>query len=102
MYKLQANPTGTRNIVVTESHMETIERYSLLENLVESNGIIDEGTLEKLRSNIRSFIFANEDCKDLIDLCYNVIYHNDMKAFGLRQLMMLFIDWRNRNTDQEN
>ena len=48
MYKLQANQSGTRNIEVTDNHLQTIEKYSLLNNLVDSNGIIDETVLDKL------------------------------------------------------
>ena len=53
--------------------------------------------LDKLRLNIRSIIASSEsDCKDLLDLCIDVIYHNDMKAFGLHQLIMLYIDWERK------
>ena len=31
--------------------------------------------------------------KDLLDLCLDVIYHDNMKAFGLHQLIMLYIKW---------
>ena len=41
-YKIQANASGTRNIAVTEEHLNTIKKYSLLKNLIDSNGIIDE------------------------------------------------------------
>ena len=33
------------------------------------------------------------DTKDLLDLCLDVIYHDNMKAFGLHQLIMLYIKW---------
>ena len=101
MYKIQANKSGTRSIKVTEENLLTIDKYNLLNDLVESNGIIDDDTLAKLRGNIRSFIFSNDDCKDLIDLCYNVIYNDNMKAYGLKELIMLYLDW-NRNKDNDN
>ncbi|MBR3896305.1 MAG: hypothetical protein IKJ42_04700 [Bacteroidaceae bacterium] len=94
MYTIQANPTGTRSIQVTEEHLSTIEKYALFQHLIDSNGIVDESVLEKLRLNIRSLIAAQEsDCKDLLDLCIDVIYHKDMKAFGLHQLILLYIQW---------
>ena len=57
-----------------------------------SNGIIDEDLLDKLRLNIRSLL-ANEEntSKELLDLCLDVIYHKYMKAFGLHQLILLYI-----------
>lgn len=94
MYTIQANPTGTRSIQVTKEHLSTIEKYALFQHLIDSNGIVDESVLEKLRLNIRSLIAAQEsDCKDLLDLCIDVIYHKDMKAFGLHQLILLYIQW---------
>ncbi len=101
MYKIQANKSGTRSINVSEENLQTIDKYSLLNDLVESTGIIDDNTLDKLRSNIRSFIFSNDDCKDLLDLCFNVIYNDNMKAYGLKELTMLYLDW-NRNKEENN
>ena len=44
--KIQANASGTRSIEVSEKHLQTIEKYQLLRNLVDSNGIIDETVLD--------------------------------------------------------
>lgn len=94
MYTIQANPTGTRHIEVSEANLETLERYGLLRHLIDSNGIVDETVLDKLKLNVRSLIVAQEDdCKDLLDLCIDVIYHNNMKAFGLQQLVRLYLQW---------
>ena len=95
MYTIQANQSGTRSLNVSEENLQTIEKYSLFKQLIDSNGIIDESVLEKLKLNVRSLIASTEeeDCKDLLDLCLNVIYHDNMKAFGLHQLIMLFIKW---------
>lgn len=94
MYTIQANPSGTRSLNISEENLLTIEKYSLFQQLIDSNGIIDESVLEKLKLNVRSLIAsAEEDCKDLLDLCLNVIYHDNMKAFGLHQLIMLYIKW---------
>lgn len=101
MYKIQANASGTRSIEVSETHLETIERYALLKNLIDSNGIIDETVLDKLKLNVRSLLESGSDTdKDLLDLCLDVIYNNNMKAFGLHQLTLLFISWeRERMAD---
>ena len=86
--KIQANHSGTRSIEISEKHLQTIEKYSLLDNLVDSNGIIDEPVLDKLKFNVRSML-ESETVKDndLLDLCLDVIYNNNMKAFGLQQLV---------------
>ena len=81
MYTIQANPSGTRSIEVSDAHLQTIEKYSLFQQLIDSNGIVDESVLDKLKLNIRSLISSMEgNSKDLLDLCIDVIYHNNMKA----------------------
>ncbi len=92
MYTLQANPSGTRTLEVSEENLRTIEKYGLFRHLIDSNGIVDETVLDKLKLNIRSLIAAQvEDRKELLDLCIDVIYHNNMKAFGLQQLIQLYL-----------
>ena len=94
MFTIQANASGTRSIDVSEENLETIRKYSLFQHLIDSTGFIDETVLDKLKLNIRSLIAAQEDdSKDLLDLCIDVIYHNNMKAFGLTQLILLYIKW---------
>ena len=95
--KIQANHSGTRSIEVTEQHLKTLDKYALLRNLVDSNGIIDESVLDKLKLNVRSMLEseAGKD-KELLDLCLDIIYNNNMKAFGLHQLVLLYIDWKNQ------
>lgn len=94
MYTITTNASGTRTIQVSEANLLTIEKYALFSHLIDSTGIIDESVLEKLRLNIRSLIAGQEeDSKDLLDLCIDVIYHNNMKAFGLDQLIRLYIKW---------
>uniref|UniRef100_UPI0040254AB0 hypothetical protein n=1 Tax=Prevotella sp. TaxID=59823 RepID=UPI0040254AB0 len=93
--KIQANHSGTRSIEINEKHLQTIEKYSLLDNLVDSNGIIDEAVLDKLKFNVRSML-ESETVKDngLLDLCLDVIYNNNMKAFGLQQLVEAYKQWK--------
>lgn len=101
-YSILANPTGTRTISVSAHNLRTIEQYALFSHLIDSNGIVDEAVLEKLRLNIRSLIAAQEEnSKDLLDLCIDVVYHNNMKAFGLQQLIKLYISWLNEQTDDD-
>lgn len=98
--KIQANHSGTRSIEVTEKHLETIDKYSLLRNLIDSNGIIDETVLDKLKFNVRAILESelNKD-NDLLDLCLDVIYNNNMKAFGLHELVLLYIKWKGEHEE---
>ena len=103
MYTIQANPSGTRTMEVSEENLRTIEKYALFRHLIDSNGIVDEAVLDKLKLNIRSLIASQEeDSKDLLDLCIDVIYHNNMKALsclvqfarGRRGGVMIAVDTR--------
>ena len=96
MSKIQANPSGSRNIEVSDEHLQTIEDYQLFRDLIDSNGYVDETVLDKLRLNIRSML-ESEAGKDkrLLDLCLDVVYHPNMKAFGLQQLVLYYINWKN-------
>lgn len=102
IYTIQANPSGTRSLEVSSDNLATIEKYGLFRHLIDSNGIVDEGVLDKLKLNIRSLIAAQvEDSKDLLDLCIDVIYHNNMKAFGLQQLIHLYLKWQAEQTKSD-
>jgi hypothetical protein len=90
---------ASRTIDITEKHLHTIEKYSLFNELLDSNGIVDESVLEKLRLNVRSILESNSSDSNLLDLCQNVLFHNNMKCFGLHQLILLFIDWEREKLD---
>ena len=100
MTKIQANSSGTRSIDINDEHLQTIEDYQLLRDLIDSNGYVDEQVLEKLKLNIRAML-ESEAGKDkrLLDLCLDVIYHPNMKAYGLQQLVLLYINWKDRGND---
>ena len=100
MYKIQTNSSGTRSIEISEEHLQTIEKYQLFRDLIDSSGYVDEEVLNKLKLNIRSLLESEAGIdKQLLDLCLDVIYHSNMKAFGLQQLVVLFINWKNRGND---
>ena len=95
--KIQTNSSGTRSIEIQESHLLTIEKYQLLRDLIDSTGYVDEQVLDKLKLNIRALLETQEGLdKDLLNLCLDVIYHPNMKAFGLQQLVLLYINWKNQ------
>ena len=98
--KIQSNSAGTRSIEVSDEHLQTIEKYQLFRDLIDSNGYVDEQVLDKLKLNIRALLEgdAGKD-KTLLDLCLDVIYHPNMKAFGLQQLVLLYINWKHQDND---
>lgn len=99
MYTILCNLKGSRKLSVSETHLNTIEHYALFSDLLDSNGIVEENVLEKLRLNVRSLLSNGEPDPQLVDLCEQVIFHSDMKAFGLHQLILLFIDWEKEKLD---
>lgn len=102
MYKIQANISGTRSIEISDQHLETIKKYSLLKNLIDSNGIVDENVLDKLKLNVRSLLESEKgNDKALLDLCLDVIYNQNMKALGLHNLALLFVEWEDKNHKEE-
>lgn len=94
MYDIQLNESGTRHMNVTDQNLSTIRKYNLFEGLVSSTGYVTENELEKLKLYIRSLIASStENTKDLLDLCIDVIYHDKMKAFGLKNLITVYQQW---------
>lgn len=94
MYDIQLNESGTRHMNVTDQNLSTIRKYKLFDGLVSSTGYVTENELDKLKLNIRSLIASSADnTKDLLDLCIDVIYHDKMKAFGLKNLIAVYQQW---------
>ena len=101
MYKIQANQSGTRSIEISDLHLATIDKYQLMRNLVDSNGIIDETVLDKLKFNVRSLLESETgNDKALLDLCLDVIYNTNMKAIGLHNLV-LYAEWKNKQGETQ-
>lgn len=100
MYTILCNQKGSRQLSISEEHLSTIDRYSLFTDLLDSNGIVEESVLEKLRLNVRSLLSSMETDTCLINLCEQVLFHNDMKALGLYHLILLFIDWKKKQLDE--
>ena len=75
----------------------------MLRDLIDSHGYIDEPVLDKLKLNIRSLLEseAGRD-KQLLDLCLDVIYHPNMKAIGLQNLMTAYKEWKEKQEKEEN
>lgn len=100
MYDIQLNESGTRHMAVSEQNMETIKKYDLFNGLVSSTGYVTENELEKLKLYVRSIIAGStENTKDILDLCIDVIYHDKMKAYGLKNLIEAFEQWNRDNAN---
>ena len=92
--KIQANHSGTRSIEVTEKHLQTIDKYALLRYLIDSNGIIDETVLDKLKFNVRSMLESETgNDKDLLDLCLDVIFNHTLLYKPIKYHSILQILW---------
>lgn len=102
MTSIQLNATGTHHLEVSENNLQTISKYSLFRGLTPSTGFVTENELDKLKLNIRALIASRpEDTKDLLDLCIDVVYHDKMKAYGLRNLIAAWSEWESHNAAAE-
>ena len=90
--KIQCNMKGSRFIDVTEDHLKTISKYNLLSDLIDSSGMVDDSSLNKLQLNVKALLEHTEDKDDLLRLCCDVLFHDNMKAFGLHQLILLYVE----------
>ena len=100
--KINANASGTRTIEVTEVQLQIIKRYSLLDRIANSTGVIDEDSLNKLRLTVRSLIASQTMAsKELLELCL-VLYHEDMKALGLNNLIKCYNEWLVSQENEKN
>ena len=103
MFTILCNMKGSRKLSVSKAHLKTIDHYALFSDLLDSNGIVEESVLEKLRLNVRSLLdhptSAGSPDPQLLDLCEHILFHSDMKAFGLHQLILLYIDWKKEQLD---
>ncbi len=100
--KIKANATGTRTIEINEEQLYTIHKYSLFERIANSMGIVDEESLEKLRCTVRSLIASQEeDSKALLKLAL-VLYDDNMKSYGLCNLIDCYNNWFAQQTPQES
>ncbi len=94
MYDIQLNESGTRHLNVSDTNLETIRKHNLFHGLFNSSGYVTEDDLEKLKLTLRSLIASSQgNTKDLLDLCIDVVYHDKMKAYGLRNLVALYSEW---------
>ena len=107
MFQIQLNESGTHHMNINKKELQTIRKYNLFNGLLNSTGYVTENELDKLKFNIRSLIASSqENTKDLLDICIDVIYHDKMKAYGLRNLITVYQEWEkdlavDETTDKE-
>lgn len=99
--KIICNLKGSRSIEVEEQHLQTIQKYAFFADLLDSSGMVDENVLEKLRMNVRSLLDSNSDDTNLLKFCQEILFHDNMKAFGLHQLILLYIEWEANQKKEE-
>lgn len=103
IYDIQLNESGTRHLNVSDAYLTTIRKYNLFHGLRNSSGYVTEDDLEKLRLNLRALIGAKgTDTNELLDLCIYVIYHDKMKAYGLKNLIALYDSWSASHPETES
>lgn len=100
-YKIICNLKGSRSMIIEEAHLQTIEKYALFSELLDSTGFVDSSVLDKLRLNVRSLLENSSDNTELLNFCQDVLFHKNMKAFSLHQLILLYIDWEEEKMSKE-
>lgn len=92
--KIQLNEKASHFLEITEQNFQTLQQYALLQDLVDSTGYITEDTMLRLKLRTRSLVLTTVPVpQDLLDLYAEVICHDKMKAFGLKQLMEAYTEW---------
>lgn len=86
MHTIITNARQTRTIEVSDQHLATLQHYHLLEGLGEH---VNEDALERLRLHARALLESAGSDASLVDLCHDVIFHDNMKAIGLSNLIAL-------------
>ncbi len=98
MITIQLNEKGSRFLDISDESLTVIKKYGLLEGLAGTTGYVDETSLNKLRMTLRSLIASQgDDTKELLDLSIDVVYHDSMKPFGLKQLIEAYEAWVTSN-----
>ena len=92
--QIQLNDKASHFLEITEQNLFTLQQYALLQDLVDSTGYITEDTMLRLKLRTRSLLLTTTPVpQDLLDLYAEVICHDKMKAFGLKQLMEVYASW---------
>lgn len=89
---IQLNEKGSHFLEISEQHFQTLKDYALLKDLLDSTGYVTEDILLRLKLHTRSLLLsASPVPQDLLDLYAEVICHDKMKAYGLKQLLEAYV-----------
>lgn len=89
---IQLNEKGSHFLEISEQHFQTLKDYALLKDLLDSTGYVTEDILLRLKLHTRSLLLsASPVPQDLLDLYAEVICHDKMKAYGLKQLLGAYV-----------
>jgi hypothetical protein len=96
--RIQLNEKGSHFLEITDLHFQTLKEYALLKDLVDSTGYVTEDILLRLKLHTRSLLLnASPVPQDLLDLYAEVICHDKMKAYGLKQLIEAYVTFVENN-----
>lgn len=96
--RIQLNEKGSHFLEITDFHFQTLREYALLKDLVDSTGYVTEDILLRLKLHTRSLLLnASPVPQDLLDLYAEVICHDKMKAYGLKQLIEAYVTFVENN-----
>lgn len=96
--RIQLNEKGSHFLEITDLHFQTLREYALLKDLVDSTGYVTEDILLRLKLHTRSLLLnASPVPQNLLDLYAEVIYHDKMKAYGLKQLIEAYVTFVENN-----
>ncbi len=92
--RIQLNEKGSHFLEISEQNFQTLKQYALLQDLLDSTGYVTEDILLRLKLHTRSLLLnASPIPQDLLDLYAEVICHDKMKSFGLKQLIEAYVAW---------
>lgn len=94
MPQIQLNKTATHFLEITDNDFEVIKKYFLFRDLIDSTGYVTDDVLDKLKLNIKPIMTSTQPMpEDLVEFYLNIICHDKMKAFGLKQLIEAYVEW---------
>ena len=92
--RIQLNEKASHFLDISDQQFTTFKKYALLQNLVDSTGYITEDIVLRLKLHTRALLLNTSPVpQDLLDLYAEIICHDKMKAFGLKQLMEAYVKW---------
>ncbi len=97
MQQIQLNKNATHFLIIENEDFNIIDKYALFRDLVDSTGFVTEDVLDKLKLNVKSLMTSTIPMpEDLVNFYTNIICHDKMKAFGLKNLIEAYVEWKKK------